>query len=54
MLDIALVSRCAGTIDRDVVCGVLTECLQDVSSNAFVMHTFVICYFILNPRLFLR
>jgi hypothetical protein len=54
VLDIALVSRRAGTIDRDAICGLLLECLQDVSSNALVLRTFAICYLVLNSRLFLR
>jgi hypothetical protein len=32
VLDISLSSACGGAISCDVVCGLLTECLQDVSS----------------------
>jgi hypothetical protein len=35
MLDIALASRHGGDINRDAVCGLLTKCLQDVSSAIF-------------------
>jgi hypothetical protein len=52
VLDNALVPRRAGTIDHDAIYGLLTECLQDVSS-ALVLRTFVICYLVLNSRLFL-
>jgi hypothetical protein len=54
VLDIALVLGCAGTVDRDVVCGLLMECLQDVSSNALVLRIFVTCYLVINSQLFLR
>jgi hypothetical protein len=54
VLDIVLVSRCTRTIDHDAVCGLLLECLHDVSFDALVLHTFVICYLVLNSRLFLR
>jgi hypothetical protein len=54
VLDIALVSRQAGTIDRDAVCDLLTKCLQDVSCNALILRTFVVRYLVLNSRLFLR
>jgi hypothetical protein len=53
VLDIALVLGHTGTVDRDVVCGLLMECLQDVSSNALVLRIFVACYLVLNSRLFL-
>jgi hypothetical protein len=36
-LDIALAAGCGGVINRDAVCGVLTECLQDVSSAILAM-----------------
>jgi hypothetical protein len=52
VLDIALVSRHAGIVDHDVVYGLLSECLQDVSSDALMLHTFVVCYLVLNSRLF--
>jgi hypothetical protein len=50
VLEIMLVSRCAGTIDRTTVCGLLSECLHD----ALVLDTFNVCYLVLNSRLFLR
>jgi hypothetical protein len=37
VLDIALMSGRGGAISRDAVCGLLTECLQDVRSAAPVM-----------------
>jgi hypothetical protein len=36
--DIALVSGHTGAIDRDAVYGLLTDCLQDVSSIVFTLH----------------
>jgi hypothetical protein len=48
VLDIVLVLRHAETIDYDVVYGLLMECLQDVSSNALVLHTFVIWFLTLD------
>jgi hypothetical protein len=36
--DIALVSGRIGAINHDVVCGLLTECLQDVSSTVLTLH----------------
>jgi hypothetical protein len=52
VLDITLVLRCAGTVDHDAVYGLLPERLQDVSSDALVLHTFMVCYLVLNSRLF--
>jgi hypothetical protein len=43
VLDIALASRHRGAINYDAVCGLLTECLQDVSSTIFA----VFCLFAL-------
>jgi hypothetical protein len=37
VLDIALTSWCGGVVSRDTVCGLLTECLRDVSSAIPVM-----------------
>jgi hypothetical protein len=37
VLDIALVSGRMGSVNRDAVCGLLAECLQDVSSAMFAM-----------------
>jgi hypothetical protein len=54
VLDITLVLRHAGDFDHDVVCGLLSKCLQDGSSDALVLHTFIVCYLVLNSRLFLR
>jgi hypothetical protein len=53
VLDIALVSGHAGTVDRDAVCGLLTKCLQDVSFAMFVMPYLVICCWVFNVSLFL-
>jgi hypothetical protein len=53
VLDIVLVSGHAGTVDRDVVCGLLTKCLRDVSSAMFVMPYLVICCWVFNVSLFL-
>jgi hypothetical protein len=44
-LDIMLLSRRVGTLNHDNVCGLLSECLQDVSSSVLVLHIFVACYF---------
>jgi hypothetical protein len=44
MQDLALALGHGGTINRDVVCGLLTECLQDVSYAVLVMsYLFVHC-----------
>jgi hypothetical protein len=37
MLDIVLASGCRGAINHNAVCGLLTECLQDVSSGILVI-----------------
>jgi hypothetical protein len=37
VLDVALASGCGGAINRDVVCGLLTECLEDVSFAILAM-----------------
>jgi hypothetical protein len=37
VLDIALASGRGGTINRNVVCGFLTECLQDLSFAILTM-----------------
>jgi hypothetical protein len=52
VLDIALVSGQAETINRDVVCGLLAECLQDVSSTMLVMPYLVVYYWVFNVSLF--
>jgi hypothetical protein len=44
MCDVALVSRRTRAIDRDVVYGLLTECLQDVSFVPFALYLFCTCY----------
>jgi hypothetical protein len=54
VLDVVLVSGCTRTIDGDCVCGLLTECLQDVSSIAFTLHPLVVYYLASNFRLFLQ
>jgi hypothetical protein len=38
MCDVALVSRRTGAVDRDAVCGLLTECLQDVGSVLLTLY----------------
>jgi hypothetical protein len=44
VLDLELASGCGGTINRDAVRGLLTECLQDVSFAVLVMsYLFVRC-----------
>jgi hypothetical protein len=43
-----------GTVDHNVVYSLLSMCLQDVSSDALVLHTFVVSYLVFNSRLFLR
>jgi hypothetical protein len=43
VLDIALVSGHVVTVNRDVVCILLVECLQDVSSVVFAMPYLVVC-----------
>jgi uncharacterized protein YlxW (UPF0749 family) len=53
MLDIALVSRHAGTVNRDAVCGLLAECLEYVSSVVFAMPYLVICCWVFSVSLFL-
>jgi hypothetical protein len=54
MLDIALVSGRTGTINCNVACGLLIECLQDVSSIIlmlpfwlFVAWLVIFCCFLL-------
>jgi hypothetical protein len=37
MIDVALTSRREGVVERDAVCGALTECLEDVRFAALVM-----------------
>jgi hypothetical protein len=39
VLDIALVSGHTGTVTRDDICGLLAECLQDVSSAMLTIVT---------------
>jgi hypothetical protein len=38
MCDVALVSRRTGAVDRDAVCSLLTECLQDVGSVLLTLY----------------
>jgi hypothetical protein len=52
VLDVALVLGCTRVVDRETVCGLLTECLHDVSSIAFVVHLLVVCSLAFNIRLF--
>jgi hypothetical protein len=42
--DVALMSRRTGAINRDVVYGLLMECLQDVRFVPFVLHLLAACY----------
>jgi hypothetical protein len=45
MLDIALASGRGGSISHEAVCGLLTECLQDVSFAILTMsYLFSCCY----------
>jgi hypothetical protein len=53
MLDIALVSGCAGTVNHDAICGLLAECLLDVSCAMFMMLYLVVCCWVFNIFLFL-
>jgi hypothetical protein len=48
VLDIALVSRSGGSISRDAVCGLLNECLQDVTSAILVVSCLVVYYWASN------
>jgi hypothetical protein len=48
MCAVVLVSRCTGAIDRDVVCDLLIECLQDVSFVTLALHLLVTCYLVSN------
>jgi hypothetical protein len=52
--DVALVSHCTGTIDRDAVCGMLIECSQDVTFVVFTLHLLVIYYLVFYFRLSLQ
>jgi hypothetical protein len=54
MLDIALVSGRTWIIDHDVVCGLVTYYLQDVSSIVFALHPLAVYYLASNFRLFLQ
>jgi hypothetical protein len=49
MLDIALVAGHTGTVNHDVVCGLLTKCLQDVSATMLVLP---FCLFVTCPLMF--
>jgi hypothetical protein len=49
VLDIALVSGHTGTVNHDVVCGLLTRCLQDVSATMLVWP---FCLFVTCPLMF--
>jgi hypothetical protein len=53
VLDIVLVLGHVGIITYDAICGLLAECLQDVSSAVFVMPYLFSCYWIFNFFLFL-
>jgi hypothetical protein len=53
VLDIAIVLGHARTINRDVVCCLLAECLQDVSSAMFAMPYLFLCCWVFNFSLFL-
>jgi hypothetical protein len=53
VLDIALVSGHAGTINHDYVCGLLAECLRNVSSAILIMPYLVVCCWVSNVSLFL-
>jgi hypothetical protein len=53
VLDIALVSGRMRIVNRDVVCNLLGECLQDVSSAMFTMPYCFVCYWAFNFSLFL-
>jgi hypothetical protein len=53
MLDIALMSGRTGIFNHDVVCNLLAECLQDVSSTMFAMPYLFVCYWVFNISLFL-
>jgi hypothetical protein len=52
LCDGALVSHHTGAIDRDVVCGLLTECLRDVSFVLFTLYLLHACYRVSNFHLF--
>jgi hypothetical protein len=43
MIDVALALRCGGAIERNDLCGLLTDCLQDVRFTILV----VLCLFAL-------
>jgi hypothetical protein len=53
VLDIALLPGHAWTVYRDAICGLLVECLQDVSSAMFVMPYLVTCCWVFSVSLFL-
>jgi hypothetical protein len=52
--DVVLVSRHTRAIDRDVVCGLLNECLQDVSFVAFPLLLLVTYYLVSDFLLLLN
>jgi hypothetical protein len=55
MLETVLVSRCAGTVNHDAICGMLAECLHDVHSAMFAMPYLVVlmfpCFFVLGCKI---
>jgi hypothetical protein len=53
VLDIAVMSGHTGTINHDVVCGLLAEYLQDVCSTMLMMPYLFVCYWVFNFSLFL-
>jgi hypothetical protein len=47
VVDVALASRPRGVINRDPVCSLVSECLQDVSSTILVilgLFTMLLCF----------
>jgi hypothetical protein len=42
--DVALVSRCTMAIDRNAICNLLMECLQDVNFVPFTLYLLRACY----------
>jgi hypothetical protein len=53
VLYIALLSGRVGFVNRNVVCGLLMECLQDVSFIVLVLPFFAVCYLACNILMFL-
>jgi hypothetical protein len=44
VIDVALTSRRGGAIERDDLCGILADCLQDVSFASAVLAMLYFCY----------